>query len=208
MDQSGSMYSFNHYGIFHWRKYPYAIGRYFFVQRILYRSDLFFCPLFYLIWKNHDYLTVLASQENRNEFIRMLDKPARSTENDSSPRPNDHAVSVRTDDHSHDGKGSPVLPQPSAASTTPAPAKEAEKININSADEKKLASLPGLTIIDAKKAIEYRDNNGGFDNEDAFFALLGLKPHIIVKLKDLIIVGQKKEKAATPSQPRRRRFDI
>ena len=100
------------------------------------------------------------------------------------------------------------MPQPSAPSTTPAPAKEAEKIDINSADEKKLASLPGLTIIDAKKAIEYRDNNGGFDNEDAFFALLGLKPHIIVKLKDLIIVGQKKEKAATPSQPRRRRFDI
>lgn len=62
------------------------------------------------------------------------------------------------------------------------------KININTATELQITTLPGLTIIDAKKAIAYRDQNGKFASTDEFFDVIGAKPHIIVKISELIYV--------------------
>lgn len=73
-----------------------------------------------------------------------------------------------------------------------------KQIDINSANEDELSSLQGLTIVDAKKAISYRDEHNGFNNMDEFFDCINAKPHIIVALEKQLIVGE--YKAVKPSK--------
>lgn len=64
--------------------------------------------------------------------------------------------------------------------------------DINSASEEELLVLQGITIIDAKKAIAYRNQHSGFDSVDEFFACINAKPHIIVSLEKHLIAGEYK----------------
>lgn len=68
----------------------------------------------------------------------------------------------------------------------------AEQIDINSADEEKISSLPGLTIIDAKKAVTYRNEHNGFNSVDEFFSCINAKPHIITSIENKLTVGNYK----------------
>lgn len=60
------------------------------------------------------------------------------------------------------------------------------KLNINTCSEEELASLPGLNIIDAKKAISHRQQYGDFGSIEELVVLLGLKPHIAAPLYDIL----------------------
>lgn len=60
------------------------------------------------------------------------------------------------------------------------------KMNINTCSEEELASLPGLNIIDAKKAISHRQQYGDFGSIEELVVLLGLKPHIAAPLYDIL----------------------
>lgn len=55
-------------------------------------------------------------------------------------------------------------------------------VDLNSCTVAEMTSLPGITIIMAKQAMEYRETHGGFKSFDEFANLLKLKPHIYVKL--------------------------
>lgn len=66
------------------------------------------------------------------------------------------------------------------------------RINVNSATEEMLASLPGIGVVDAKKIIAYRNANGNFGNIDDFFASFNAKPHIVVRLENRIDVEMPK----------------
>ena len=81
-----------------------------------------------------------------------------------------------------------------------------QRLDINTATEDQLAALPGLTIIDAKKAIAYRDAHGGFADLDAFFAEINAKPHIIVRLQDQLTVSAVRQDDA--AQSGKRQLDI
>lgn len=81
------------------------------------------------------------------------------------------------------------------------------KTDINSAIEEELISNLGMTIIDAKKAIEYRQKNGNFTSIDEFFNSINAKPHIIAKLQEFIIIGEN-NKSEIKKQNNRRRVDI
>lgn len=70
-----------------------------------------------------------------------------------------------------------------------APAVSMTLVNVNDCDEAALAALPGLSIVDAKKAIAYREQNGAFPTVESFIATLGIKPHIAVQLTGRITVG-------------------
>lgn len=84
-----------------------------------------------------------------------------------------------------------------------------KQIDINSATEDELSSLQGLTIIDAKKIIAYRDEHNGFDNIDEFFTCINAKPHIVVGLEKQLIVGEYKAvKAAKTDNPGKRMLDL
>lgn len=64
-----------------------------------------------------------------------------------------------------------------------------EKIDINTCSEKELSSLPGVSVVAAKKAISYREKNGGFASEEEFYKVLGIQLHFIRQIKDKIICG-------------------
>lgn len=62
------------------------------------------------------------------------------------------------------------------------------KININTVSEEKLSSIIEIGPILAKKAIQYRERNGIFNTIDEFTELLKLKPYIINKIKNILII--------------------
>lgn len=67
--------------------------------------------------------------------------------------------------------------------------KKAEIIDINTCTEKDLASLPGVSIVAAKKAIAYRDKNNGFSSEQEFYKVAGIQLHFVKQIKDKICCG-------------------
>lgn len=64
--------------------------------------------------------------------------------------------------------------------------KEGAKLNINSCTENDLAALPGVSVVAAKRAIEYRNQQNGFLSVEEFYAIADIKPHFVVQLDDLI----------------------
>jgi len=69
------------------------------------------------------------------------------------------------------------------------PAKvEGSLIDLNSADEKTLCSIPGIGPSTAKKIIEYRDSKGSFGKPDDLLEVPGIGKKKFEKIKDKITV--------------------
>ena len=64
-----------------------------------------------------------------------------------------------------------------------------EKIDINTCSEQELASLPGVSVVGAKKAIAYRDSNNGFTSDKEFYKAAGVQLHFVKQIKDKITCG-------------------
>ena len=67
-----------------------------------------------------------------------------------------------------------------------------EKIDVNNASEVELTSLPGISIVIAKKLIKKREELNGFKNVNEVCSFLKLRPHMESQLKDLICVKRMK----------------
>lgn len=67
------------------------------------------------------------------------------------------------------------------------------KVDINTCTADELASLPGLNLVDGKKAISHRAEIGGYKSVEEFVWFLGIKPHIAAPLHDLLVCGGKSE---------------
>lgn len=80
-------------------------------------------------------------------------------------------------------------------------------LNINTCSEEELIALPGLNIIDAKKTISLREQNGDFESIEDFIMALHIKPHIAAPLYDYITV-QPSFKAAPQNNARTRKIDL
>ena len=78
------------------------------------------------------------------------------------------------------------------------------RIDVNSASEVTLSELPGVSLILAKKAVQLRNSGVYFESAEDFGEALGLKPHIITRIKPLIVIIPHKE---TPKR-KSRRIDI
>lgn len=61
-------------------------------------------------------------------------------------------------------------------------------ININTADQAELESLPGIGPVTAQKIIAYREANGAFPDIEAIQQVPGIGPGIFAKIKALISV--------------------
>ncbi len=69
--------------------------------------------------------------------------------------------------------------------------KEEDKlVDINCCSEEELEKLPFINSIIAKKAIQQREAIGSFSSVEEFGISIGLKPHIIEKIRPLVIVGE------------------
>ena len=77
-------------------------------------------------------------------------------------------------------------------------------LDINTATEEQIAALPGLTVIDAKKALSYREKNGEFQSADEFFEVIQAKPHVMVRLQNRVQVTPIHQSNASESKGRRR----
>lgn len=80
-------------------------------------------------------------------------------------------------------------------------------LNINTCSEEELAALPGLNIIDVKKTISLREQNGDFGSIEEFITALHIKPHIAAPLYDYITV-QPSIKVVPQSTARTRKIDL
>lgn len=96
----------------------------------------------------------------------------------------------------------------------PAPEQEnlASTIDINTCTKSELTALPGITLADANRAMEYRSEKGGFRSVDEFVDTLGIKPHFAAQIFKLatasqIPAGAEKAEQA-PGHARRRSIDL
>lgn len=98
------------------------------------------------------------------------------TEAESSPT--DHVIDSSTE-NTHDDSAAGLSNVKTAI----------EKVEINTAGKDELAALPGISIILAKKIIKFRETKRPFTSLDDVAQALGLKPHIVERLQELVTVS-------------------
>ncbi len=86
---------------------------------------------------------------------------------------------------------SPVIgtPLPPFASTEVSSSSSTDLININTASQSELESLPGIGPTTAQKIIQYRETNGPFVSTQDIINVSGIGPGTYERIKDLITVG-------------------
>ena len=90
-----------------------------------------------------------------------------------------------------------------AASTATVSAASAAVVDVNSCSLTELSALPGIGIVEAKLAVKYRFEHGGFASFDEFATVVKLKPHFLVQLQDRVVCGPVKStpEAGAQQQP-------
>lgn len=94
-------------------------------------------------------------------------------------------------------KEKPLETEPNSASNSFTPEK---KVDPNTATEDELADLPGMNRIIARKALELRREQGRFASMDDFYQRMGLKPHIVERLRPLMDVEPSQSQPASSMQ--------
>ena len=85
--------------------------------------------------------------------------------------------------------------KPAAAAPAKPPAAPATIVNLNTATQAQLESLPGLGVKVAERILEYREKNGKFKKVEDLMNVKGIGEKSFLKLKPLLTVTDK----ATPS---------
>lgn len=80
-----------------------------------------------------------------------------------------------------------VIPTPGLEVVDPS---STELININTASQFELETLPGIGPTTAQKIIEYREENGPFATTEDIINVSGIGPGTYERIKDLITVGE------------------
>jgi competence protein ComEA len=85
----------------------------------------------------------------------------------------------------------PVTAQdkPAAKPAKAAAASPASPVNLNTATQAQLETLPGIGPASAKRIIEYRDKNGKFKKIEELMNVKGIGEKSFLKLKPMITVG-------------------
>ncbi len=81
----------------------------------------------------------------------------------------------------------PSRPTPSPPSPSAVPQRSG--VDLNNASEQDIASLPGVGVIVAKRAVGLRESRGGFHTLEDFGQALNLKPHVVERLRPLVSVS-------------------
>ncbi|WP_462410813.1 ComEA family DNA-binding protein [Neobacillus sp. Marseille-QA0830] len=87
----------------------------------------------------------------------------------------------------------PSASEPVVVNSEPVPVPAPNLVDLNQATEFEIATLPGVGPIFAKRAIQERENLGGFQSLEDFAEILGLKPHIVERIRPLVTVSGQKD---------------
>ena len=131
-----------------------------------------------------------ASQYNarRNRQTRVTDRSNTQQSPSATERPDHTAVNSQ-----------PRQAAATAASAATSAASSAAVVDVNSCSLTELSALPGIGIIEAKQAVKYRFEHGGFSSFDEFASVVKLKPHFFVQLQDRVVCGPVKSKPESGS---------
>ena len=80
--------------------------------------------------------------------------------------------------------------------------------DVNTASAEELATPPGINIVMAKRAVQFRDTKRYFKDKDDFFEISGVKEHFRDKIAQIITVNQPKTKPQTGGGDDERIVDI
>lgn len=86
-------------------------------------------------------------------------------------------------------------PAAKPAKTAAAPA---AAVNLNTATQAQLETLPGIGAAAAKRIIEYRDKNGKFTKVEQLMNVKGIGEKSFLKLKPMITVGAAATEGSSP----------
>ena len=93
----------------------------------------------------------------------------------------------------------PVMAQDKpAAKPAKAAAAPAGPVNLNTATQAQLETLPGIGAAAAKRIIEYRDKNGKFTKIEQLMNVKGIGEKSFLKLKPMITIGAAAAEGASP----------
>jgi competence protein ComEA len=82
--------------------------------------------------------------------------------------------------------------KPAAAKAAPAPS---APINLNTANQAQLESLPGIGPKAAQRILEYRQKNGNFKKTEDLMNVKGIGEKSFLKLKPLLTVSDRTDQA-------------
>jgi DNA uptake protein ComE-like DNA-binding protein len=81
-------------------------------------------------------------------------------------------------------------------------------IDVNSCDESDLISLPGVSIVLAKRVLSYRKEHDGFSSIEEFFDTMQLKPHFVVQIQSMVECKPIDKHVSTKENSTGRKLDL
>jgi competence protein ComEA len=85
-----------------------------------------------------------------------------------------------------------------AAKPAKSAAAPAGPVNLNTATQAQLETLPGIGAAAAKRIIEYRDKNGKFTKVEQLMNVKGIGEKSFLKLKPMITIGAAATEGSSP----------
>ena len=91
-----------------------------------------------------------------------------------------------------------AMAQDKPAKPAKAAAAPAGPVNLNTATQAQLETLPGIGAAAAKRIIEYRDKNGKFTKIEQLMNVKGIGEKSFLKLKPMITIGAATAEGSSP----------
>lgn len=93
------------------------------------------------------------------------------------------------------GTAAEQKPTAPAAKASAAKATATAPVNLNTATQAQLETLPGIGVKAAQRILEYRQKNGNFKKIEDLMNVKGIGEKAFLKLKPLVTVAQKADTA-------------
>ena len=149
------------------------------------------------------YLRELSNQQRRNNLSDIY----RNNRRASAPVPQPYTSGQRG--YNEPGREEHVSNENESKENENKENAREEQFDVNQLTEEEFGKISLLDVIDIKKIIDYRNQNGSFSSKDEFFECFQAKPHVIAKLQDRITVNhESKPESAKNTYYSERRFDI